>query len=95
MAKVNTHGMKMHGLKAAAGETRDVYPYAGHYVQISYDTDTGDIYAHWHIDVNSWIHYDNPAIFTAVRAMTHMTMQEIADAIAEAVADRAALAARA
>lgn len=95
MTKVNTHGMKMHGLKAAARETRDLYPYSGHYVQISYDTETGDVWAYWHVDINSWIHYDNPAIFTAVRATRHMTMQQIADAIAEAVADRAALAARA
>ena len=95
MTKVNTHGMKMHGLKVAAGVTRDAYPYSGHYVQISYDTNTGYIYAHWNVDVNSWMQYDNPAIFTAVRATRHMTMQQIADAIAEAVADRAALAARA
>lgn len=89
MAKINTYGYKMHGLKAASGETKNYGYYSGHYVQISYDTDTGDILTDYHYSLgqNSWTRYHDPAIITVATTAHHMTMQEIADAIVDAIAD--------
>lgn len=89
--QINKHGLKMHGLKAASGETKDYGYYSGHYVQISYDTETGDILADYHYSLgqNSWTHYHAPAIITVATTADHMTMQEIADAVAQAVTERA------
>lgn len=86
MAKINRHGLKMHGLKAASGYTEDYGYYSGHYVQISYDRNTGDILANYHYSLgqNSWTQYHDPAIITVAMASNHMTMQAIADAIARA-----------
>lgn len=87
MEKVNKHGLKMRGLKAASGETRNYGYYSGHYVQISYDTDTGDVLADYHYSLgqNSWTRYHDPAIITIATTADHMTMQQIADAITRAV----------
>lgn len=87
MKKINKHGLKMRGLKAASGETRDYGYYSGHYVQISYDTDTGDVLTDYHYSLgqNSWTRYHDPAIITVATTADHMTMQAIADAIARAV----------
>lgn len=87
MKTINKHGLKMHGLKAASGETRNYGYYSGHYIQISYDTDTGDVLTDYHCSLgqNSWTRYHDPAIITVATAADHMTMQEIADAISRAV----------
>lgn len=87
MGKINKHGLKMRGLKAASGETRNYGYYSGHYVQISYDTDTGDVLTDYHYSLgqNSWTRYHDPAIITVEATADHMTMQAIADAIAKAV----------
>lgn len=84
MKKVNKHGLTMRGLKAASGETKDCGYYSGHYVQISYDIVTGDIMTDYHYSLgqNSWTRYHNPAIITVATTADHMTMQDIADAIA-------------
>ena len=87
MKKINKHSLKMRGLKAASGETKDYGYYSGHYVQISYDTVTGDIMTDYHycLGQNSWTRYHNPAIITIATTADHMTMQDIADAIARAL----------
>lgn len=87
MKKVNKHGLTMRGLKAASGETKDYGYYSGHYVQISYDTLTGDIMTDYHYSLgqNSWTRYHNPAIIAVAITADHMTMQDIADAIARAL----------
>ena len=88
MAKINTHGLKMKGIKKASGDTCNYS--SGHYIQISYDTETGDIMTDYHYSLgrNSWTQYHDPAIITICTTDYHMTMQDIADAIAEAVANR-------
>ena len=87
MKTINKHGLKMHGLKAASGETRNYGYYSGHYVQISYDTNTGDVLTDYHYSLgqNSWTRYHDPAIITVATTADHMTMRAIADAIARAV----------
>lgn len=88
MAKINKHGLKMRGLKAASGWTENYGYYSGHYVQISYDRNTGDVLANYHYSIghNWWTQYHDPAIITVAMASNHMTMQQIADAIADKLA---------
>lgn len=79
---VNTYGMKMHGLKKAAGETKGLSYYRGDYVQISYDRSDGEILTNYHVSTNSWSEYHDPQIITVCNAREPMTMQQIADEIA-------------
>lgn len=89
MAKINTYGYKMHGLKAASGETKNYGYYSGSYVQINYDVSTGDVWTDYHYSLgqNSWTEYHDSDVVTVCNTSRHMTMQEIADAIADAIAD--------
>ena len=86
MATINTHGIKMNGLRKAAHETKGLSPYGDIRTQISYDRDTGDIYTNDHIGEN-WSQYHDPAVITVCFTKRHMSQQEIADRIAEALAD--------
>ena len=86
--KTNTYGMKMTGLRKAAGETKGLRGYySGSYVQISYDQDTGEILTDYHYSLgqNSWSEYHDPAVITVCNASKPMTMQQIADEIFAAV----------
>lgn len=90
--KTNTHGYKMHGLRNAASETKGLAGYySGHYVQISYNRETGEITTNYHYSLgqNSWTQYHDPAIITICNASSPMTMQEIADMIAGVMAHKA------
>ena len=87
--KTNTYGLTMRGLRKAAGATKGLTGYYnGHYVQISYDTSNGEILTNYHYSLgqNSWTQYHGSDIITVCNASNPMTMQQIADAIAEAVA---------
>lgn len=95
MAQVNTYGFRMVGLRKAAGETKDLTGYySGHYVQISYDHDDGEILTNYHYSLgqNSWSQYHSPSIITICNASEPMTMQQIADRIADLLSYRTALA---
>lgn len=85
--KVNKHGLKMRGLKAASGDTQNYGYYSGQYIQISYDTETGDVLTDYHYSLgqNSWTEYRDPAVITVCNTSRHMTMQQIADRIAAEV----------
>lgn len=84
---INKHGLKMTGIKAAAAETSGLNPHDHGYVQISYDTATGDILTNYHYSIgqNSWTQYNDSNIITVCYTHEKMTMQAIADAIADAV----------
>lgn len=86
---MNTYRMTMRGLRKAAGETKGLRGYyGGGYVQISYDTGTGDVLTDYHYSIGNswWTQYHDQAIITVCNARRQMTMQQIADAIARAVA---------
>ena len=92
MAKINTHGLKMVGLRKASGDTRDYdrdFYARSCYIQISYDRDNGEIITDLHSDWGrTWeTHYHDPAVITICTTSRHMTMQEIADRIAETVGE--------
>ena len=86
---LNKHGYKMTGLRRASGETCDNYQRTGNYVQISYDIRTGEVLTNFHTG-QSWSEYHDPHVETVCGTDRHMTMQEIADQIAEHMAQRAA-----
>lgn len=89
MKKVNMYGYKMNGLKAAAAETKGLRGYYdAAYVQISYDRATGDVLTNYHVSLghNSWTEYHDSDVVTVCYASEHMTMQEIADAVAAVAA---------
>lgn len=81
--KINKHGLKMRGLKSASGDTRNYGRNC--YIQISYNTRTGEVLTDFHCSIgeNSWTKYWDSDIVTIGNTSRHMTMQEIADAIAE------------
>ena len=87
MKKINTHGLKMVGLRKASGDTRNYYD--SRYIQISYDRDNGEILTDLHSDWGrTWeTVYHEPGVIKICTTSRHMTMQEIADAIAETVED--------
>ena len=81
--KLNKHNLKMVRIKEASGMTKGLKGYySAHYVQISYDLDSGEIYTDFHCSLgqNSWSQYrDN--VITVCNATSQMTMQQIADLI--------------
>lgn len=87
---INTHGLKMIGLKKASGSTANYGAYSPAYDEIFYDTKTGEVWTVYQCSIghNSWTVYDDPNVIKICNASCHMTMQEIADAIAEQLADR-------
>lgn len=84
--KLEKYGIKMQGLKKAAGETKGLDGWNG-YVQISYDLAVGEVIAACHVSVNSWTRYHSETIIPVRNTREPMTMQGIADAVALALDD--------
>ena len=84
--KIEKYGIKMQGLKNAAGETKGLDGWNG-YVQISYDLADGEVIAAYHAGVNDWTRYHSETIIPVRNTREPMTMQGIADAVALALDD--------
>lgn len=80
---LNTHGLKMVGLKKAVGEMVNWSDQRVNNV-LYYDRNTGDIMCRTHTQ-NSWDKWHDPAIICVARTPDRMTMPQIADAIAQRV----------
>lgn len=85
MTSINNHGYKMTGIKAAAAETKCIRANSGNRVQISYDIESGKVYAEYLVGSNNWITYNDDSIKHIGFADRPMTMQAIADMIADAL----------
>lgn len=83
MAKVNTYGLTIKGLKKTSGFTKDYGYYSGMYVEIFYDRSTGEVWGifQYSLGQNTWSEYHDPDILKICNTSRHMTMQEIADEI--------------
>lgn len=83
MAKVNTYGLTIKGLKKTSGYTEDYGYYSGRYVEIFYDRSTGEVWGNFQYSLgqNSWTEYHDPDVVKICNTSRHMTMQEIADEI--------------
>ena len=84
--KLEKYGIKMQGLKKAAGETKHLDYWNG-YTQISYDRADGEVIAEYHTGVNDWTRYRSETIIPVRNTREPMTMQDIADAVALALDD--------
>ena len=83
---LDKYGLRMIGISAAAKETQ--YTKYGLHTVISYDMDTGDIYADTYPDCNTWAEYKSPSVMDICRTDRPLTRQKIADLIAEAMVER-------
>lgn len=84
---VNKHGLKMTGIKAAAGNTRQIVPHCGMYYELFYDMDDGRVWTVLQISLgqNSWTEYHDNTILKVGNLSRVTTMQEIADKVSYAV----------
>lgn len=87
MSKVNYHGLKIQGIRKASGSTGNWAPRSCGYDEIFYDLSTGEVWtvAQVSLGCNSWTEYHDKNIIKICNTFRHMTMQEISDAIYEAV----------
>ena len=86
--KIDTHGMKMRGLKAAAGPTKDLTGYySGLYDELFYDRATGEMWTirQTSLGQKTWTEYHDGNVIKIGNLDKRMSMQEIADMIAERV----------
>ena len=86
---IDKHGYKMFGLKKASGQTEDYGFYSPEYVSIHYDRSTGEVLTNFHcaLGETEWTQYDDPKVVFICNAHRHMTMQQIADEIADRLAE--------
>ncbi|MFR2204088.1 MAG: hypothetical protein ACLS6Q_09775 [Christensenellaceae bacterium] len=86
MKKINTHGLKMVGLKKASGSTVN-YTDAGWYDEVFYDMGTGEVWTVFQCSLgcNFETVYHDKDIIKICNTDRHMTMQQIADRIAEKI----------
>lgn len=89
MAKVDTHGLKIKGLRKASGETCNYGECSGMYDEIFYDRATGEVWTVFQCSLGQqwWTRYHDENVLKVGNTQRHMTMQEIADAVYEAVAE--------
>ena len=85
MKKINTHGIKMIGLKKASGNTFDYGPY-GNEVFIYYNKDTGEVTTRERTYENArqydWYCEQSTNTIFITSTVYHYTMQYIANIIA-------------
>lgn len=81
MAKINTYGIKMVGIKKACGNTQS-YKHNDWHNDIYYNKETGEVWTVFHRDRNERTVYHDAAIVRVGITARHLKMQEIADMIA-------------
>ena len=81
---INKHGYTIKNLRKVSAKTIDN---SRGYSQISYDTVTGELLEEWHVGnpLTSWTIYHNPTIINIANTNRHMTMQQLADAVHQAM----------
>lgn len=87
--KLNTYGMKIKGLKKASGQTMDYGDSSGKYDEVFFDRSTGETWTVFQCSLggNSWTEYRDSNVIKICNTSRHMTMQELADAIRDRVAE--------
>lgn len=83
--KINTHGLKMTGLKYASGDTKGLGGYySGEYVELFYDRPTGEVFTRYQYSIgqNTWTKCHDKDVVKICNLSSKTTMQEIADKIA-------------
>lgn len=80
--KLNTHNIKMYGLKKASGATRNIGAYNPFRFDVYFNVHTGEVIVREEF-ANNFIKFDDPYIMYVCTTREHLTMQQIADKIAE------------
>lgn len=83
---IDKHGLKMTGLRHAAGATKELTPYAPWHIQLGYDKATGKVICSEVYGGGNYLEYRDPSIIAIASITKPMTMQEIADAIHDRLA---------
>lgn len=88
--KTNTYGLTLNNLRKVSGSTANWPIHSGGYTEIFYDIATGDL---WSVDQvslggNSYTQYDSADVVKVCDTNRHLTMQQIADLVHEAVSTR-------
>lgn len=78
---LNKHNLPMRGIKEAAGETHCTD--CGLYTGIYYNTETGQIHTDIQASCNTWARWRDDDIILICIINHRMTMQQIADRIAD------------
>lgn len=86
MSSINTHGINIKGLRKASGKTMN-YIDPTYYDEIFFDRSTGEVWTEFHASLghNEWTEFHDPDVVKVGSTDRHLTMQEIADMIADAV----------
>lgn len=84
---INTHGLKMKGIKAAVGEIPTGGYYSGEYAEVFYDKASGEVWANYQCSLgqNTWTVYDDRDVIKIGNYSKKTTMQQLADDIYETV----------
>ena len=86
---LDTHGMKIKGLKKASGETCELGDYSASYIEVFYDLRTGEVWTAYQYSLgeNSWTEYNESSILKICNTHHHLTMQTLADMIYDKVCE--------
>ena len=84
MAKVDTHGLKIVGLRKASSTTYNRKWRDQSHDEIFYNKETGEVWALYQYGLNTRVYADENVIKIG-NAWKHLTMQEIADMISETI----------
>lgn len=76
---IDTHGLKIIGLKKAAGDTQRNA--RGMVYRIYYDKSSGEVWTNYYHSPNSWTQYPGDNVICVSCSTWPRTMQQIADAI--------------
>lgn len=82
--KINSHGIRMTGLKKASGNTKTLRGYhSGEYVELFFNRATGEVWTKYQYSLgqNARTVYDDANVVKVGNFFTPTTMQEIAAAI--------------
>lgn len=92
MAKINTYGITIKGIRKASGETFNYGAYSAQYDEIFYNRATGEVWTKYQVSLgqNTWTEYYDKDILWICNTQRHMTMQEIADAIRDKLREEVA-----
>jgi len=91
---LNTHEIKMTGIKAAAAATKGLQGYySGVYEELFYDRRTGEVWTKSQSSLghNAWTEYHDKQIIKICNLDKPTTMQEIADLIKRRIDEIAAI----
>lgn len=87
--EINTHGRNINKetLANASNSTKGLGSRTGEYVEIFYDKSTGDVWCKYHWAREEWTVYHDADVTKVGIAVRYKTQQQIADMIADAMAD--------